>query len=39
VQPGPWGRNPRAPAWAGAESRLPRGRQARADLSTDKSAK
>ena len=31
--------NPRAPAWRSAESRLPEGRQARADLSTDKSAK
>jgi hypothetical protein len=28
-----------APAWAGAVSRLPGGRQARADLSRDKSAK
>ena len=36
---GPKGANPRAPARAGAEARLPPGGQARADLSMDQSAK
>jgi methylenetetrahydrofolate reductase (NADPH) len=36
VELGPAARNRAAPAWAGAATRLPRGRQARPDLSTDK---